>query len=171
MKKFLIAIMATAFLGITSHAQFPTKTQKTITAADTITTSLVGDKVVSVTATYVETSGTSAGKFYIEGSGDGVGWQHIDSSKSLSDVTTAQTITVAVTATIFQSYRVRCSNTSSATGTLYFTILRRPDDRLPAPAPMPMAYSKYIPGNLWKLGKAVKWYVVQGHLRHTFYPV
>lgn len=102
--------------------------KETITAADTIAHSLVGSNVVSMTATYVETSGTSAGKFYFEGTVDGVGWSHIDSSKSLSDVATAQTITVAVTNTTYVSYRVRCSNTSSATGTLYFSLLRRPDE-------------------------------------------
>ena len=128
MKKFLFGLFSLVFFsGV--QAQVPTQSKKTITAADTIAIGNVASKVVSLTATYVETSGTSAGKFYIEGTVDNIGWQHIDSSKSLADVATAQTITVASTATIFKDYRVRCSNTSSATGTLYFTILRRPDDR------------------------------------------
>lgn len=128
MKKILFGLIALMSLSI-AQAQVPTQSKKTITAADTIAIDNVGSKVISLTATYVETSGTSAGKFYFEGTVDNVGWQHIDSSKSLSDVATAQTITVASTATIFKDYRVRCSNTSSATGTLYLTILRRPDDR------------------------------------------
>lgn len=129
MKKFLLAAFAVLLMVGAATAQLPDKQKKSITGADTITISNVKSKVVSLTATYVETSGTSAGKFYFEGSVDGVGWQHIDSSKSLSDVTTAQTLTVAVTSTIFAHYRLRCSNTSSAVATLYFTPLRRPDDR------------------------------------------
>lgn len=100
----------------------------TITTADTAELSNVGSNVVGLQATYVETSGTSAGKFYIEGTIDGVAWVHIDSSKSLADVTTAQSVVVAVTTTAFRSYRCRNSNTSDAVGTFYFTALRRPDE-------------------------------------------
>lgn len=175
MKKLLFALIAT--LGIcAADAQVPTRSTKTITTADTLTQSNVGDRVVGLQATYVETSGTSAGKFYIEGSVDGLAWVHIDSSKSLSDVTTAQSVVVAVTATTYRDYRVRCSNTSSATGTLYFTVLRRTDDhRIPEPLPMAFtlpentrtrsqaiyAVSKFIPYRLQKPG---------ARLRPLFYP-
>lgn len=128
MKRVLFAIAALLMINV-AQAQMPVGTAKTITTADTITVSNIGSGVVSLTAGYLETSGTSAGKFYFEGSGDGRGWTHIDSSKSLSDVTTYQFLTVAVSRTTYMSYRVRCSNTSSATGTLYFTALRRPDER------------------------------------------
>lgn len=128
MKKALLLLVSVLSIGF-AQAQMPVGTAKTITTADTIVVSNVGSGVVSLTAGYLETSGTSAGKFYFEGSGDGRGWTHIDSSKSLSDVTTYQFLTVAVSRTTYMSYRVRCSNTSSATGTLYFTALRRPDER------------------------------------------
>lgn len=129
MKRILFASLL--FLGIASvsQAQVPKKTLKAITAADTITMENVGSKVVALAASYVETSGTSAGKFYLQGSVDGVTWVHIDSSKSLADVTTAQGVVVAVTATTYKDYRCICSNTSSAVGSLYFTVFRRPDDR------------------------------------------
>lgn len=132
MKKLLFAF-AFIFCAIAMQAQNygfeKDYSSKTITAADTITLSNVRSNLVGIQATYKETSGTSAGKFYLEGSIDGLGWQHIDSSKSLSDVTTYQTVIVTATATNYTSFRVRCSNTSSATGTLYLTLLRRRDDR------------------------------------------
>lgn len=128
MKRILFALLAVLTVTI-SQAQVPTRSKKTITTADTITHSNVGSKVVGLQATYLETSGTSAGKFYFEGTIDGLAWVHIDSSKSLSDVTTYQTIIVTATSTPYKDYRVRCSNTSSATGTLWFTLFRRPDDR------------------------------------------
>ena len=133
MKKILFFFAFLLCAGLVSQAQTygfeKDYSSKTITAADTITINNVRSKLVSIQATYKETSGTSAGKFYVEGSNDGLGWQNVDSSKSLSDVTTYQTVIVTATATSYASYRVRCSNTSSATGTLYFTILRRRDDR------------------------------------------
>lgn len=129
MKKLLFAFAFIFALGLGASAQYKDFSQKTITAADTITLSTVRDGVVAFQATYSETSGTSAGKFYIQGSLDDRGWQHIDSSKSLTDATGYQTIIVAATATTYSSYRLICSNTSSATGTLYFTLLRRRDDR------------------------------------------
>ncbi len=128
MKKVLFLLIAVISLGV-ANAQIPVVGKKTITAADTVTLSNVGSKVVSLQATYLETSGTSAGKFYLEGSCDGRAWVHIDSSKSLTDVTTYQTVVVTATSTSYLAYRVRCSNTSSATGTLWLTALRRPDDR------------------------------------------
>lgn len=156
MKNFLFSIVA--LIGVTAvQAQVPTRSSKTITAADTLAQSNVGDRVVALQATYVETSGTSAGKFYLEGSVDGVAWVHIDSSKSLSDITTAQSVVVAVTATTYRDYRVRCSNTSSATGTLYFTVLRRTDDHR-EPEPMPVAALHKRPYQVWKLYATVNRY-------------
>ncbi len=131
MKKILFAFfLSFSLLHVNTKvdAQLTTQSYKTITAADTVTHPNVGSNVTGIQATYKETSGTSAGKFYLEGSCDGLGWQHIDSSKSLGDNALYQTIHVAVTNTSFTTYRVRCSNTSSATGTLWFTILRRPDE-------------------------------------------
>jgi hypothetical protein len=146
MKKLFAFLSVVLLLSAAADAQvFKEYSTKTITAADTITFSNIRSKVVSLQATYKETSGTSAGKFYLQGTNDGLAWQHIDSSKSLSDVTTYQTVIITATATSYASYRLICSNTSSATGTLYFTILRRPDDRVPLPAPMPVAKSKYLP--------------------------
>lgn len=128
MKKVILFLFA-AMLVISASAQIPVVGKKTITTADTIVLDNLGSKVVSYQATYLETSGTSAGKFYIEGTIDGRAWVHIDSSKSLSDVTTYQTVVVTATATSYRSVRARCSNTSSATGTFWFTALRRPDDK------------------------------------------
>lgn len=129
MKKFFL--IAIVFCGFTlaSQAQIPDKQVKAITGADTITISNVGSKVVSLDGAYVEGTGTSAGKFYFQGTVDGIFWSHIDSSKSLADVATAQGVHVAVTATTYKDYRLICSNTSAATATLYFTVFRRPDDR------------------------------------------
>jgi hypothetical protein len=129
MKKIFFSLIALVGIVSISQAQVPLKTVHTITAADTITLSLVSSKVVSLACSYVETSGTSAGKFYIQGTVDGVTWKHIDSSFSLADVTTAQGVIVTQTATSYLSYRGICSNTSGATGTFTFTALRRPDDR------------------------------------------
>lgn len=128
MKKILFALMAVFAFGV-CQAQVPVKVKKAITGADTVTISNVGSKVVGLQATFLETSGTSAGKFYFEGSIDGLGWQSIDSTISLSDVATYQTRIVTATATNYKDFRVRCSNTSAAVGTLWFTVLRRSDDR------------------------------------------
>jgi hypothetical protein len=148
MKKILFGLIAVLSFSL-AQAQVPIRTAMTTADADTLTLSNVPSKIVSLTATYVETSGTSAGKFYFQGSVDGVAWNHIDSAKSVSDVATAQSITVAVTATIYKDYRVIFSNTSSATGSFTFTALRRSDDRVPAPEPLPMAHNKYIRSNPW----------------------
>lgn len=128
MKKVLFLAASFLFLGAV-YAQVPVPSKKTVTTADTITLSNIGSKVVSYQATYLEINGTSAGKFYLEGTVDGRAWVHIDSSKSVTDVTTYQTVIVTATATPYRSVRARFSNTSSATGTFWFTALRRPDDR------------------------------------------
>lgn len=124
---FLLGCLATA-KAQQAQLPIPVFKTKTITAADTLVLPLMESNVVSLQATYLETTGTSAGKFYIEGTVDGRAWVNIDSSKSLSDVTTYQTVVVSVSATTYRDYRLRCSNTSSATGTLFFTALRRPDE-------------------------------------------
>lgn len=134
MKKLFLFKAFLVTLGAVSHAQTNGKTTKdystkTITTADTITFNGVGSKVVSYQATFKKSSGTAAGKFYLEGSNDGLFWQNIDSSKSLVDNTNYQGIIVTVTTTSYDRVRVRCSNTSSATGVLYFTILHKFDDR------------------------------------------
>lgn len=156
MKKILLLGLSVCMVLVAS-AQVPDRTKMTTTDADTLTFENVKSNVVSLTATYVETSGTSAGKFYFQGSVDGIGWLHIDSSKSISDVATAQTITVAVTATTYAHYRVIFSNTSSATGTFYFTILRRPDDlSYINPNHGYYAVSKFIPQSYLKSGEVNK---------------
>lgn len=128
MKRIAMILSAVLLISTAMMAQERVDGTHSITAADTITLTAVKSKVVGLQATYVETSGTSAGKFYIQGTIDGRAWVHIDSSKSLSDVTTAQTVVVAVTVTTYASYRCINSNTSSAVGTFYFNALRRPDE-------------------------------------------
>jgi hypothetical protein len=147
MKKILFLIVTVCLVAVTSKAQYnsgPIRVDKTktISAADTTVLSNVEDDVVSYQYTYVEGSGTSAGKIYIEGTVDGIAWKHIDSSLVLSDVATAQSVIGTLTATTYRSYRARCSNTSSATATIYFTLLRRPEDRLPSPSPVPIVLSR-----------------------------
>lgn len=129
MKKILLALVFILSLSVASNAQvYKDQVTKTITTADTATISNIRSAVVALQYTYTETSGTSAGKFYFEGSVDGTGWVHIDSAFSLADAAGAQTKWLAVTATSYASYRVRCSNTSAATAAIKFTALRRPDD-------------------------------------------
>lgn len=128
MKKVVFLAAAVLFFSAV-NAQIPVTGKKTVTTADTIALDNIGSKVVSYQATYLETSGASAGKFYLEGTVDGRAWVHIDSSKSVTDVTTYQTVIVTATATPYRAVRARFSNTSSATGTFWFTALRRPDDR------------------------------------------
>lgn len=129
MKKILFAVVMFLSVSVVAQAQvYQDQVSKTITGADTATVTNIRSAVVALQYSYTETSGTSAGKFYFEGSADNVGWVHIDSAFSLTDVATVQTKWLAVTATSYASYRVRCSNTSSATATIKFTALRRPDD-------------------------------------------
>ncbi|MGQ0740213.1 MAG: hypothetical protein ACT4OJ_14270 [Bacteroidota bacterium] len=129
MKKILFAFALLICGNLAADAQvYRDQVSRTITTADTATVSNVRSAVVALQYTYTETSGTSAGKFYFEGSADGTGWVHIDSAFALTDVATVQTKWLAVTATSYASYRVRCSNTSSATAAIKFTVLRRPDD-------------------------------------------
>ena len=127
---YLIAICLAFVTNVNAQDKGPIRenVQKTITATDTALIKNVASNVISMQYTYIETSGTSAGKIYIEGTDDGVGWVFIDSSLSISDNTNVQTKWLAVTATSFRDYRARCSNPSSATATIYFTLLRRPDE-------------------------------------------
>jgi hypothetical protein len=134
MKKFLFAaIIAAMTIGIASvptvkaDAQSTKVSTKTITAADTSTFSNVPSKIVSVTYTYTETSGTTAGKVYLEVSGDNLGWVAID-SLTLGDVTTKQVLKTNFTSTHFLSCRWRNTNTSSATGSVKYSYLRRTDE-------------------------------------------
>lgn len=120
----LIALLSFSF----AQAQIPVKSTKTITAADTLKFSNVPSKVVAFQYSYTESNGTTAGKVYLEGSVDNVGWVALD-SLTLADVATTQTKVTTVTATAYLNYRFRNTNTSSATGVIYATYLRRPDDR------------------------------------------
>lgn len=129
MKKFLLFSFSLLMLAMNSHAQLVDQVKKTITAADTATIKLIKSKVMAVQYTYQASSGTSAGKFYFEVTTDGVGWVSLDSSYSLSNNNNVQTKKVDITSTNFISARVRCSNTSSATAAIIFTVFRRPDDR------------------------------------------
>jgi hypothetical protein len=129
MKKILFASFALVLLALNVSAQIPVRTKHTVAAADTITLSNVGSKVVGLQASYVESNGTSAGKFYIQGTLDGITWKHVDSSFTVTDVATAQAVIVAISTTTYKDYRCIFSNTSSASGSFYFTALRRPDDR------------------------------------------
>lgn len=137
MKKILLAaLIAVLTFGITVvptksvKAQSTTTSTKTITAADTITWANVGSKVRGFQYTYIETSGTTAGKVYLEGTINGT-WVRLDSLTLVDETSTVQTkvVTVAATAgTVYKSYRWRNTNTSSATGSVVGTILRRYDD-------------------------------------------
>lgn len=133
MKKFLSAALIAALsfgaLVVSStnaKAQSTTTTSKTITTADTITYASVASKLKGLQYTYTETSGTTAGKVYLEGTINGT-WVLLD-SLTLADVATAQTKVVIVTATSYKGYRWRNTNTSSATGAVVATYLRRYDE-------------------------------------------
>lgn len=128
MKKLLFGLIAVLGFSMYAQAQIPVKTTKTITTADTTKVSNVPSKVVAFQYSYTETSGTTAGKVYLEGSVDNVGWVALD-SLTLADVATTQTKVTTLSATSYLNYRYRNTNTSSATGVIYVTYLRRPDDR------------------------------------------
>lgn len=139
MKKILAAVLIAALtFGATVaptdvvKAQASTTYSRTITAADTITFSNLGSKLRGWQYTYTETSGTTAGKVYLEGNinGNASSWIALD-SMTLADQAAAQvkTITYAPTAgTLYKNYRWRNTNTSSATGAVVVTALRRPDE-------------------------------------------
>lgn len=148
MKKILLTALIAVF-ALAVNAQSTNTTTKTITTADTVTHTSIGSNVRGFQYTYTETSGTTAGKVYFEGTINGT-WVLLD-SLTLSDVATAQTkvITVAPTAgTVYKSYRWRNTNTSSATGAVVVTYLRRNDDKAPAPAPLPEALPMAV--RMWK---------------------
>lgn len=129
MKKILFAIIAFAFIGYSASAQKPythTVANKTISAADTITMSLVEDGVVQFEYNYTETSGTTAGKLYLEGQFLST-WVKLD-SVSLTDVATKQTLRNFPVKTYYKNYRFINTNTSSSTGTVLAGYLRRPND-------------------------------------------
>lgn len=134
MKKFLfIALsiglfMAAVSAPTVSHAQTPKLTIKTITTADTMTFAIVPSMVKSFTYTFIETSGTTAGKVYLEATNDtGGAWKILD-SLTLADVTTKQGLFYTPTATSYMAYRFRNTNTSSATGQARGGYLRRTDE-------------------------------------------
>ncbi len=128
MKKILFGLLMTAFMisSVNVDAQTAPLKTKTITAADTATFLNVPSKIKSFQYTYTETSGTTAGKIIFEGTVNGV-WKGID-SVTLTDVATAQTLFVPITSTTYLSYRWRCTNTSSATGAIRYSYLRRTDE-------------------------------------------
>lgn len=136
MKKILFAALIAALtFGMTvvstkAKAQSTNTTTKTITAADTITYTSIGSNLRGLQYTYTETSGTTAGKVYLQGTINGT-YVNLD-SLTLTDVATAQTkvFTVAPTAgTLYKNYRWVNTNTSSATGAVVATYLRRNDDK------------------------------------------
>jgi hypothetical protein len=134
MKKFVFALLIGAFTlslvstpTVKADAQSTKLVSKTITAADTITFTAVPSKIKSFQYVYTETSGTTAGKVYLEGSIISGAWDLLD-SLTLSDVTTAQKKTFAITATNYLNYRLRNTNTSSATGAAKAAWLRRSDE-------------------------------------------
>jgi hypothetical protein len=100
---------------------------RAITAADTITMNLVENGVKQFQYIYTETSGTTAGKVYLEGNFLGSTWVKLDSI-TLTDVGTAQTLRVILTATTYKNYRFVNTNTSSAVATVDAGYLRRPED-------------------------------------------
>lgn len=133
MKKILfVALVAALTFGITTmpvadvKAQSTNTVSKTITAADTITWTTVASKLKGLQYTYTETSGTTAGKVYLQGTINGT-YVNLD-SLTLSDVTTAQTKVFAITSTTYKGYRFVNTNTSSATGAVVATYIRRYDE-------------------------------------------
>ncbi len=133
MKKLLFGLML-AFLTLTvasvptvsANAQSTKTYSKTITAADTITFTNVPSKIKGFQYTYDETSGTTAGEINLYGTINGE-WVYID-SLALTDVATPQTKVFAITSTSYLSYRFINTNSSSATGTVKASYLRRSDD-------------------------------------------
>ena len=135
MKKILFAALVAALtFGMTAFvneakAQSTNTVSRTISTADTITWTSVGSHLRGFQYTYTESSGTTAGKVYLQGTINGT-WVNLD-SLTLADVTTAQTkvVTYAPTAgTLYKSYRWLNTNTSSATGAVVATYLRRSDE-------------------------------------------
>lgn len=127
MKKIIVLLIAVVSLSV-AQAQKPyTHTVKNanITAADTITMSLVNDGVVMFEYNYTEVSGTTAGKVYLEGQFLS-SWVKLDSI-TLSDAATIQTLRHLPTKTYYKNYRFVNTNTSSATGTVLAGYLRRLD--------------------------------------------
>ena len=128
MKKFIL-FLGIALLAVTADAQSTKLVTKTITTADTVTFSNVPSKIKAFQYTYTETSGTTAGRVIFEGTVNGT-WVGVD-SLTLTDVATPQTRVFPVLSsngTTYLSYRIRCTNTSSATGTIRAAWLRRPDE-------------------------------------------
>ncbi len=127
---FMIAFATMAFVALPSadcQAQKFQLVEKSITAVDTINFLLVPSHIKAFAYTYLETSGTTAGKVYLEGSVITGSWELLD-SLTLSDVTTLQKKTVIITATSYANYRWRNTNTSSAVAAVKATWLRREDE-------------------------------------------
>jgi hypothetical protein len=157
MKKILFLLMAVMTISA-AQAQKPyTTTAKnaSISAADTITMLAVEGGVCMFEYNYTETSGTTAGKIYLEGRFLYT-WIKLD-SVSLSDVTTIQTLRKTVTQTDYKDYRFVNTNTSAATGTVLAGYVRRPGSRMPEPAPLPVAKSRYIPESYPMSGEVSAW--------------
>lgn len=131
MKKYLLAFTALIALTVStpteSHAQKVKLTDKTITAADTLTLPNVPSKIKSFTYYLLKTSGTVAGKVYFYGSNISGAWDLLD-SLTLANVSTVQTKTTIVTATSYRDYRWINTNTSSATCAVTGGYLRRDDE-------------------------------------------
>lgn len=133
MKKLLFGLMIAAVsLSVASvptvsvQAQTTKTYSKTITTADTITFTNVPSNLMAFQYTYDETSGTSAGEINLYGTINGE-WVYID-SLALVDQAAAQTKVFTISTTTYLSYRFIITNTSSATGTVKATYLRRPDE-------------------------------------------
>lgn len=130
-KIFLTAVVAIAVAMFAkptqAEAQSTKLVTKSITTADTVVFTSVPSKIKTFSYTYLESSGTTAGKVYFEGSTISGAWDTID-SLVLSDVATLQKKTFAITSTNYLSYRLRNTNTSSATGAIKAAYLRRTDE-------------------------------------------
>lgn len=134
MKKLLFGLMIAAVSfsmatvpTVSASAQSTKTYSKTITAADTITFTNVPSKIKAFQYTYDETSGTSAGLVRLYGTINGE-WVLIDTLITLADQAAAQTGVVTLSSTDYLSYRIINTNTSSATGTVKASYLRRSDD-------------------------------------------
>jgi hypothetical protein len=126
MKKNLCFGLLAMMVSIFVQAQTTVTVTRTITAADTISWANVASNVKGLQYTYTETSGTTAGKVILEGTINGT-WVPIDSI-TLADNATAQTLYKAVINTNYKGYRFRNTNTSSATGGVVASYLRRTDE-------------------------------------------
>ncbi len=138
MKKIILAlaaiftIMAVSLTEANAQSKGPERVTKTYTTTNVDTANLafnsIASGVKSFQITLVKNSGTVAGKVYIEATDDGIGWFRLDSLVT-ADVAGPQFQKTPFTSTSYNSYRARYITTGTQSSTLYFTVVRRPDEK------------------------------------------